>query len=36
MLVPTVTNKPKVAELMPLKFDILILRRNTFLGHGFC
>lgn len=36
MLVPTVTNKLKLAELMPLKFNLLIFRRNLFLGRDFC
>lgn len=36
MLVPTVTNELKLAELMPLKFNLLIFRRNLFLGRDFC
>lgn len=36
MLVAEVTNKPELDELMPLKFNFLILGRNPFLGHDFC
>lgn len=36
MPVPTVANKPKVAEREPLQLDHLVPRRNIFLGRGVC
>lgn len=36
MLVPAISHKSKLAELMPLKWNLLILRRHMFLGRDFC